>query len=721
MSAGLANAPLEIKAIGQPLARIEGRLKVTGTARYAYEQVFADALHVHPLQATIARGRVGTIDVAAAEACPGVVAVITARNAPRLACDANKESWANKELWVLQSDEVAYRGQFIGAVIAESPEVARQAAGLVRVEYAEQPHDVVLSADRDDLYAPVAVNAGYPTDTNEGDVESALRDAAMAIDRTYRTPMEHNNPMEPHTTVAVWADGGLTLYDSTQGVHSVRRELAPLFGLTPARLHVIAPHVGGGFGSKGEPHPHDVLAAMAAKVVPGRPVKLALTRRQMFVLAGYRTPTIQRLRLGVDREGRLSAIVHDVIVQTARIKEFAEQAAVPTSIMYAAPNRRTTHRLAALDVPVPSWMRAPGETPGMFAGECAMDELAEASGLDPIQLRIRNEPATDPESGKPWSGRNLVGCLREGARRFDWDRRDPRPANRRRGHARIGTGVAAATYPRYAIPGSVALIRFGTDGRYAVGIGAAYIGTGTWTALSQIAADALSVPVEAIRMEIGDTNLPNATVAGGSSGISSWGATIVAAARAFRAEHGAEPEPGAESSASMAENPDEKRFAMHSFGAQFAEVEVDVDTGEIRVARMLGVFSVGRIINPRTARSQFIGGMTMGLSMALHEDSVLDPRFGHVVNNDFAGYHIAANADVLDLEAIWLDETDPHSNPMGSRGIGEIGIVGAAAAIANAVWHATGIRVRELPITPDKLLDESGSCLTGIAKRTAMP
>ncbi|MGH7101837.1 MAG: xanthine dehydrogenase family protein molybdopterin-binding subunit, partial [Acetobacteraceae bacterium] len=473
----------------------------------------------------------------------------------------------------------------------------------------------------------------------------------------------------------------------------------------PARLRVIAPYVGGGFGSKGEPHPHDVLAALAAKVVPGRPVKLALTRQQMFCLAGYRTPTIQRLRLGVDREGRLSAIVHDVIVQTARIKEFVEQAAVPTRIMYAAPNRRTTHRVAALDVPVPSWMRAPGETPGMFAGECAMDELAEASGLDPIQLRIRNEPATDPLSGKPWSGRNLAGCLREGARRFEWDRRDPRPGIRRRDHVRIGTGVAASTYPRYALPGSVASIRFGAEGKYAVGIGAADIGTGTWTALTQIAADALSVPVEEVRMEIGGTDQPNATVEGGSSGISSWGPPIVAAARAFRAEHGAEPEPGAETSAGMPDNPDEGRFAMHSFGAQFAEVEVDVDTGEVRVARMLGVFSAGRIINPLTARSQFIGGMTMGLSMALHEESVLDPRFGHVVNNDFANYHIAANADVRDLEAIWLDETDLHSNPMGSRGIGEIGIVGAAAAIANAVWHATGIRVRELPITPDKLLD----------------
>jgi xanthine dehydrogenase YagR molybdenum-binding subunit len=349
-------------------------------------------------------------------------------------------------------------------------------------------------------------------------------------------------------------------------------------------------------------------------------------------------------------------------------------------------------------------MRAPGETPGMFAGEVAMDELALLCGLDPIELRIRNEPETDPESGKPWSGRNLVGCLREGARRFGWSGRDPAPARRRQDGWLIGTGVASSTYPAFAMPGSRATVRYGEDQRYVVRIGAADIGTGTWTALTQIAADALDCPVEAVRLEIGDTSLPVATVEGGSTGINCWGSTIVAAVRAFRDAHGADPAEGAEIGADMPENPDAEHFAIHSFGAQFAEVHVHEDTGEIRVPRLLGVFSVGRIINPRTARSQFIGGMTMGLSMALHEESVLDPRFGHVVNHDFAGYHIAVNADIGQVEAIWLDEVDPHSNPMGSRGIGEIGIVGTAAAIANAACHATGIRIRDLPITPDKFL-----------------
>ena len=698
MSADAPNAPLRTRSIGQPLARLEGRAKVTGAARYAWEHELADPLYVCPVQATIARGSVASMDIEAARALAGVVAIVTHENAAKIRSDENRE------LWILQSAGIGFHGQFIGAVIAESLEIARHAADLVRVQYDERPHDADFRSDRDDFYAPEKVNAGYPTDTAKGDADDALRSAEVVVDQTYTTPMEHNNPMETHTTVAVWDDGHFTLYDSTQGAHSLRKTLAPLFGIDADAIRVIAPHVGGGFGSKGTAHAHDVLACLAAQAVPGRPVKLTLTRQQMFQLAGYRTPTIQRIRLGASRHGRLTAISHDVIEQTSRIKEFAEQTAVPTRIMYAAPNRRTTHRLVKLDVPVPSWMRAPGETPGMFALEMAMDELATVCELDPIELRVRNDAEKDPESGKPWSHRDLVGCLRDGARRFDWDRRNPAPRARLRDGWLVGTGVAAATYPRYRMPGSVAMIRYESDGRYVVRIGAVDIGTGTWTALTQIVADALDCRVEAIALDIGDTHFPNATVEGGSSGISSWGTAIVAAARAFRDKHGANPEVGSEASAASPDNPEEERFAMHSFGAHFAEVAVNAATGEVRVPRMLGVFSVGRIINPRTARSQFIGGMTMGLSMALHEHSVMDARFGEVVTHDFAEYHIAAHADVEDIDAIWLDESDPHSNAMGSRGIGEIGIVGVAAAIGNAVWHATGIRVRDLPITPDKLL-----------------
>lgn len=690
--------PLSPRAIGVARARVDGPAKVAGTAPYAAEHPLAGALSVCAVTAPIARGRIAAIDASEAEALPGVAAVVTHRNAARLASNEDRE------LAVLQSDTVHFRGQLVAAVVAETAEIAQHGAGLLRIEWAEEPHDARFAADRSDLYAPEQVNPDYPTDTAHGDVEAALAAAPVTVDRTYTTPTEHNNPMEPHTTVARWSDGELTLYDSTQGVHTVRETVAEVLGLAPDRVRVIAPYVGGGFGSKGEPHAHTVLAALAAQAVPGRPVKLAVTRQQMFSVTGYRTPTIQRIRLGAARDGRLVAVAHDVVEQTARIKEFAEQTAVPTRLMYRADSRRTTHRLAALDVPVPSWMRAPGETPGMFAAEVAMDELAVACGMDPIELRIVNDPPVDPESGKPWSGRNLVGCLREGARRFGWTPRDGRPAMRREGPWRVGMGVASSTYPAYSQPGTAATIRFEGAGRYAVLVGAADIGTGTWTVLAQIAADALGCPVEAVHLEIGDTRLPNAIVEGGSMGVSCWGSAVVAAARAFRDKHGDRPGRGAEVTAEMPENPEAEQFAMHSFGAQFAEVRVDVDTGEVRVSRMLGVFSAGRIVNPLTARSQLIGGMTMGLSMALHEIGVMDPRFGHVVNHDLASYHIASHADVLDVDATWLDERDAHVNPMGARGIGEIGIVGAAAAIANATYDATGIRVRDLPLTPDRFL-----------------
>ncbi|MCP2319227.1 xanthine dehydrogenase, molybdenum binding subunit apoprotein (EC 1.17.1.4) [Nocardia amikacinitolerans] len=689
-------------SMGAPLARLDGPAKVTGTAPYAFEHRVERPAYLHPIQATTAHGRVVAMDTAAAEALDGVVAVLTVFDAPKLA------DTSDGELSILQDDRVHFRGQLIGAVVAESAEIARQAASFVSVDYRAEPHDTELRIDHPGLYAPEKLLETEPADTDEGDVDAAMAAAAVTVDQTYTTPIEHNNPMEPHACIAVWDETSgrprVTLYDSTQGVHAVRKTLAPLFGLEPEQARVIAPHVGGGFGAKGAPHAHNVLAIMAARRSRGRPVKLAVTRQQMFALVGYRTPTIQRIRLGADRDGTLTALSHEVVELTSAVKEFAEQTALVSRMMYAAPNRRTSHRLAPLDVPVPFWMRAPGECPGMFAAEVAMDELAAACGIDPIELRLRNEPDVEPASGNPWSGRHLIECLRTGAERFGWAERDPAPRSRRQGDWLLGTGVAAATYPASSMPGNVARIVYCSDGRYTVQIGAADLGTGTWTALTQIAADALGCDTATVDLQIGDTDLPAASVAGGSSGISSWGTAIVAAARAFREEHGEKPSAGAQTIAEPPENPDADKFAMHSFGAHFVEVAVDRDTGEIRVPRMLGVFSVGRAINARTLRSQLIGGMTMGLSMALHEESVRDHRFGHVVTQDLATYHISAHADVRDIDAIWLDEVDEHANPMGSRGAGEIGIVGAAAAVANAVYHATGVRVRDLPITPDKLL-----------------
>ncbi|WP_310277801.1 xanthine dehydrogenase family protein molybdopterin-binding subunit [Haloactinomyces albus] len=675
------------EVIGASLERLDGPAKVTGTARYAYEHPVEAPAYLHPVQATIARGRVASVDTGAAEAVPGVLAVLTHTNAPRLA------STEDAELAVLQSDAVAFRGQFVAAVVAETTESARQAADLVRVDYAEQPHEVELDA----------AGGTLNTRTDNGDVDAAMASSAVTLDRTYTTPMQHNNPMEPHTTIAHWSGSELTLHESTQGVYSVRSVVAPVFGLEPEQVRVLAPHVGGGFGSKGLPHAPLVLAALAAQRSGGRPVKYAVTRRQMFALTGHRTPTSQRVRLAADAEGRLTAVGHDALEHTSRIKEFSEGSSTASGIMYAAPNRRVTQRLVPLDVPVPSWMRAPGHCPGMHALETAMDEMAQACGLDPVEFRIRNEPEIDPISGLPFSSRNLVECLREGADRFGWQQRDPTAGVRRENGWLIGTGVAASTYPTHVFPGSRARIRY-ADGRYAVLIGAADIGTGAWTALAQIAAEALEVPFDMIDPHLGSTEFPEATVAGGSTGITSWGSAIVQAATVFRDKYGKQPPEGAEAEGATQPNPDTERFSMHAFGAQFAEVRVHADTGEIRVPRMLGVFAAGRIVNARTARSQFLGGMTMGLSMALHEHSVLDSRFGHVVNHDFAGYHVASHADVDSIEATWIDEHDPHVNPMGTKGIGEIGIVGASAAIGNAAYHATGIRVRDLPLTPDKFL-----------------
>jgi xanthine dehydrogenase YagR molybdenum-binding subunit len=690
------------RAIGAPLDRIDGPLKVTGAAKYAAEYPVKDVAHVFLVQSTIAKGRVTSIDAARARALAGVVTVLTHETAPRL------EDCDDAALRVLQSDAVAYHGQIVAAIVAETPEVARQAVGLIAVTYEEQPHRVELHADDPNLYKPERVNAGFATDSLTGDPDAALAAAEVTHDAVYTTPYYHNNPLEPHATIAAWNDDGVTLHDANQGPHPIRDDVAKAFGLDPERVRVIAPYVGGGFGSKFFTHPHVILTVMAAKVA-GRPVKLALTRQQMFSLVGYRTPTIQRLRLAAGRDGVLTAVVHEVVEQTSTIEEFAEQTAVATRMMYAAPNRRTSHRLARLDMPTPSIMRGPGETPGMFALESAMDEMALKCNLDPVEFRIRNEPQTDPDTGLPFSSRGLVACLREGARRFGWERRDPyQRVERRQGRWYVGTGVASSTYPTRRRPAE-AIARVDRDGNYTVLIDASDIGTGTWTALTQIAADALDVPIERVRIEIGDSALPRAPGAGGSTGLASWGTAVCDAAeklrKRLRDEHGGTiPADGLEAHGEAGDNPEAKRFAMHAYGAQFAEVHVDADTGEVRVPRLVGVFAVGRMVNTKTGRSQLLGGMTMGLSMALHEETVLDPRYGSFANHDFAEYHIAVNADVGSIEVAWIDEDDPYINPMGAKGIGEIGMTGTAAAIANAVHHATGIRVRNLPITLDKLL-----------------
>ena len=687
-----------IASIGQSIARTESVDKVTGRARYAVEQPpVTGQLYAWHVPATVP---VGTVEHVAldngASSDPSVHAVLWHGNAEKLG------DVEDAELHVLQSDSVAYRGQVVALVVADSLQAARDAASRVQVRYRDvrEPNNT-LTAELDSLYAPETVNAGFPTDVTVGDVDAALATADHVVDQWYSTAPMHNSPMEPHATTAQWSDGVLTVWDSTQAPSGVQADLAAAFGLESENVRVVAQNVGGGFGSKGSTRSNAVLAAMAARRT-GRTVKLALPRQALFDVVGYRTPTVNHVRLGCDSKGILQAIAHDSFQQTSTIFEFCEQTSESTRHIYASPNRTTTHRLAPLDVGTPRWMRAPGEAPGMFVVETAIDELAAATGIDPIELRIRNEPDVDPASGNPFSSRSLVECLRTGAEQFGWDRRNRTPGERREGNTLVGMGVATASYPVLISPSS-ASARVLDNGTIAVSVAASDIGTGARTVLRQIAADALEVDADAVTLELGDSALPTAPGAGGSSGTSSWGWAVTKACRALRDQ--GDFQPGNEAEADTTEDlENQKELARMAFGAQFAEVAVDVDTGEVRVRRMLGVFGIGAVMNPRLARSQLIGGMTFGLGMALMENGITDHEFGGFANHDLAEYHIPACADVTDIEAVWIEEVDSELAPMGGKGIGEIGTVGSPAAIGNAVYNATGVRVRDLPITLDKVL-----------------
>ena len=688
------------RSVGAGIERVEGVDKVTGVARYAYERRLPDAAYVVAVQSTIARGRVTGIDAGAALAQAGVLAVIDAESAPRLAEPAG----VNAELFVLQSAEVFYRGEIVAAVVATTLEAAREAAGLVDVAYDEQPHDVLLRADHPDLYVPENANAGVPGRWSDGDVEVGLAQAAAVVDATYVTAIEHHNPMEPHACTAVWEADGLTLYNADQNPYGTSGQVAELFGLEREQVRVIAEHTGGGFGSKAiAARPTAVLAAMAARVVQ-RPVKLALTRGQMFALASYRPPSIQRVRLGADADGHLLAIDHEAITQTSRIHEYVDQIGASTRIVYASPHRRVVHRAARLDVPTPGFMRGPGHASGMFAVEVAMDELAQRLGIDPIALRLANDTDVEPWSGKPFSSRSLVECLTVGAERFGWTERPDGtpPAPRRDGRWILGAGMAAAHHPGYRF-GSTARARALPDGSFEVAVAASDIGTGARTALLQVAADALEVDLARVTITIGHSEIGQAMGAGGSMGTSSWSWPVHKACRELVAElaqrDGEIPADGLAVRADTAQDVTAAGApARHTFGAQFASVAVDADTGEVRVRRMLGVFAAGTIVNARTARSQFYGGMIMAHGQALLERTEVDPVPGDFANHDLAAYHVPAHADIAALEVVMLDETDASGHPVGVKGIGELSMMGGAAAIANALSHATGGRFRELPI-----------------------
>ena len=731
--------------IGRPLDRVDGILKVTGDARYAAELGPREPLHAVVVQSTIARGRIVRLDITQAERAPGVALVLTHRNAPRLPEGglAAVNPPAGRVLSLLQDDAIHYNGEPIAVVVADTFERATDAARLVRVTYTTDRPRLRFDEAKRAPRAPKK-DGHAPSDVGWGAFDAGLRDSDVQLDAVYRTPMEHHNPMEPHATLAQWDGGRLTLYDATQYVSGVRETVAKTLGIAMDDVRVIDPFVGGGFGCKGSTWSHVVLAAMAARQA-GRPVKLVLARPQMFGPVGGRPQTEQHVVLGARRDGRLTALRHDVICHASAMEDFVEPAASPSRALYACPNGTTSHRLATLDVGVATFQRAPGEATGSFALESAMDELAYRLRMDPLALRMANYAETEPSSGKPWSSKMLRECYRDAAGRFGWSKRTNGPRTMRDGRWLVGWGMATATYPAHRMPAS-ALAWLSPDGSVLVQSGSQDLGTGTYTIMTQVAAETLCVPASRVRFELGDTAMPRAPVSGGSMTAASVGPAVQNACQALRTRmiaevvadarsplHGAAADSVAivdgvftvtgeprrreavadfaarrgtplEAHGDAKPGPDEGRYATRSFGAVFAEVRVDAALGIVRVPRIVASYSVGRLLNAKTARSQLEGGIVWGIGMALFEDSLLDPRDGRFANANLAEYHLPVNADVGTIDVAFVDENDTRFNPLGARGIGEIGITGVPAALANAVFHATGTRVRELPITLDKLL-----------------
>jgi xanthine dehydrogenase YagR molybdenum-binding subunit len=731
-------------SIGQPLPRVDGRAKVTGRARYAAEFDQPDQTYAVIVTSTVGLGRVAGIDAAEALALPGVVAIISHRNAPRLAYREHKgfvDPASGERLHVLQDDRVRFFGQPVAVVVAETLDQAEHAAMAVRIGYeAQTPATRIAKAD------PVVPGGDEASaDSMRGDADAALLRAPVKVDATYGIARENHNPMEPHATVAAWDGDRPTVWSKSQFVVNEQAELAAIFGLPVENVQVICPFIGGAFGSALRTWPHVTLAALAAREV-GRPVKLVLTRRQMFYATGHRPHTLQRVALGADRDGRLSALIHEGTAETSRYEGYVEALTTVSPYLYSCPNVRTRYRVAPLDTSTPTFMRAPGEASGIFALECALDELAVELGIDPIELRRRNEPAIDEGENRPFSSRSLLACYEAGAARFGWERRDPRPRSMRDGRLLVGWGMASATYPVFRAPAS-ARVRIMPDGTAEVEAAASDMGTGTYTSITQVTADTLGLSPAAVTFRLGRSDFPPTPPHGGSMTMASVGSAVHEACLAARARavsraisdersalHRAQAEAievrdgrlwlradGArgqtyaelvafgdgqpiEAEASSGPGDERQQFSMHAFGAVFAEVVVDPDLGMVRVRRALGAYGAGRIVNPRLARSQCTGGMVGGIGMALMEQTALDGRDGRPVNASMADYLVPVNLDIGALEALFVEEEDPHVNPLGVKGLGEIALVGMAPAIANAVFHATGRRVRDLPIRIENLL-----------------
>ncbi|MGC2123668.1 MAG: xanthine dehydrogenase family protein molybdopterin-binding subunit [Xanthobacteraceae bacterium] len=733
--------------IGQPLTRRDGILKVTGAARYAADNNPPGMLYAVLAVASIARGRVAFLNVQAAKAHPGVVEVMTPANRPALAQDPDEKTNPFMfRLDLLQNDRVRYANQPIAVVIAETLEAATEGAALLSPRYDAEPPRIGLDAA--ESFVPAVVGPGHPAATHRGDVAAGLVKASKQIEATYETAAQYHNAMEPHAIVAAWDGDALSIDTPSQGLALAHGRLAGLFGISPDKIHIRSPFLGGGFGSKGMISGPQVLGVIAARFV-GKPVKLVLRREQMFGPVRHRAPTRQTVRLGADSDGKLTALDHHTKTVSSSFDDFFEPASGASHTLYASPAIATSHEAVRVDTGTPLFMRAPGEATGSIALECAIDEMTYACGMDPLAFRLKNYAEVEPISGKPFSSKALRDCYAQGAQRFGWERRLLAPRQMRdRDGLLVGWGVGTATFPALMFEGHAkAVLR--RDGSALMEIGAHDMGQGAWTALAQIAADGLGLDIDQVDFRSGTSDLPDAGIAGGSAhtatagmAIHNAGADVIARLADLATNDRRSPLFGAGNAGVIARDgrlfrrDDESRsesytdilgraglaqvegqggsatdqaaqsaYAMHAHGAVFAEVKVDPDLGQMRVTRVVGAFAAGTIINPRMVRSQLCGGMIWGVSFALHEHAIMDSRSGRAMNANLAEYHVPVNADVPSVEAIIVEEYDPYVNALGIKGVGEIGVTGTAGAVANAVWHATGVRVRQFPITLDRLIE----------------
>ncbi len=738
--------------IGTATSRVDGRAKVTGAAKYASEFNPAGLAHASVVTSTIAKGRITRIDASEALSVEGVIDVLTHQHRPRMASadSAYKDDVApeGSPFRPLYDDRIWFSGQPIALVVAEESEIARFAASLVRVEYDKEAHVTDLRRQRDTAFALEApanpAENPFAPPKPRGTAEHAFAAAEVHHRGEYYVPIEHHNPMELYASTVIFeGDGKLTIYDKTQGVQNVQRYVCSALDMEPGDVRVMSPFVGGAFGSGLRPQYNVVLAALAACALK-RSVRLVLTRQQMYVL-GYRPAMIQQIELGANAGGTLDAMTHEAITVTSQYEDFHRQETGWSGLLYKRANAKHTHKLARLDLATPCDMRAPSAGPGVYALECAMDELAVALKLDPLELRLRCYSDRDQHTDRPYSSKSLRDCYRQGAEAFGWDRRNPEPRSMRDGTELVGWGIATGVWEALQVPITVR-IGLTANGHAEVSCATSDIGTGTYTIMAQVAADMLGLPLDNVTIKLGDSTLPQSPVEGGSWIAASVSNGIATTVDAIRREllHLAKQMPNspladatpdevaladgklvskgdASRAVSIADAirqgavdrieqeksttfVDDGSHAHNTHSAIFAEVKVDEQLGVIRVTRVVSAVAAGRILNTKTARSQIMGGVVWGIGMALHEETLVDHNFGRIMNANIAEYHVPVNADVGDIEVIFVDEPDDIVNPLGIKGLGEIGIVGVAAAIANAIHHATGKRVRDLPITLDKLL-----------------